>query len=774
MFRRSPKSNRALVWPIRAAAFAASLWVPVAAHAQLVSGTWTGATTTEWTDDPNWSGAVAPNDIATFTNNAAPTTLTISGGGAQLNTIQFSSTAPAYTIHLLPAEGPTLRLSGSGILNNSAQPQTFSIDGGRIFFANSSSAGNAIINNVGGNVEFDDASTAGTAVITTGAGALTSFFNAGTTSQAQLIALAGGAVDFSGVAQTTPRTIAVGSIEGAGSIHLGASIVTVGGNNRSTTFSGVIDNCGTSGTQCSAGSGTLGSIVKVGAGTLILNGVNAYTGTTTINGGAVTIGDASHLTASIAGGAIVNVNGTLLGHGTIGGAVTNGGTVQPGGSIGILSVTGNYTQSAAGNLVIEITPNAAAGPGIGYSQLRVTGKAGLAGMLTINNDPGTYAVGTKYTIVAAAGGVTGTFATQIYTPGFATFIVPVVTYDANDAFLTLTAAAVITPAGVVIPLLSDGQQVADMLTSIATGVDAMDDAVLDDVCDTRQRVAAEPGRGCERRLLANGMSSEVWVRAFGGLGGLGGSGSRVSFNNSFAGTLVGYGIRSDRITVGGGVGYLASMLDLSDGSHASQNAGLGFLYARYQSGPVWLGAMASYGGGRVNGQRVLSGTGLTASGGRGSDFGSADLRGVYTAEVGAFTVQPRVGVSYIHVGQDGFADRGAGLLDLQYGATNADILQGHVAVRVMRQTHIGSWNVAPWVEVGARSMFSGLRRTVAVSAGNIAAVDSGVSPAPMAGTAAVGVEIAVSDQLHGFVRYQGLYSANQIETVLSAGARYEF
>ena len=41
-------------------------------------------------------------------------------------------------------------------------------------------------------------------------------------------------------------------------------------------------------------------------------------------------------------------------YGTVGGNLVNNGTVSPGDSPGTLTVNGNYTQNASGNLIIEI------------------------------------------------------------------------------------------------------------------------------------------------------------------------------------------------------------------------------------------------------------------------------------------------------------------------------------------------------------------------------------------------------------------------------------
>jgi autotransporter-associated beta strand protein len=113
--------------------------------------------------------------------------------------------------------------------------------------------------------------------------------------------------------RSSPLTI--GSLEGDGLVFLGGSALSVGSNNESTTFSGIIQDGGT-------GGGAGGSLTKIGSGTLTLSGANIYTGTTTVSAGALLV---SNPTGSATGtGAIAVNSGTLGGGGIIAGAVTIG------------------------------------------------------------------------------------------------------------------------------------------------------------------------------------------------------------------------------------------------------------------------------------------------------------------------------------------------------------------------------------------------------------------------------------------------------------------
>ena len=84
------------------------------------------------------------------------------------------------------------------------------------------------------------------------------------------------------------------------------------------------------------------------------------------------------------------------------GNVSSAGVVAPGASIGTLTVNGNYNQTNTGALAIELSPTVS-------SVLAVRGTATLAGTLALLPDAGTYTPYTKYSVLTATNGVTGTF-----------------------------------------------------------------------------------------------------------------------------------------------------------------------------------------------------------------------------------------------------------------------------------------------------------------------------------------------------------------------------
>ncbi|MGI8955784.1 MAG: hypothetical protein ACR2II_02575 [Chthoniobacterales bacterium] len=155
-------------------------------------------------------------------------------------------------------------------------------------------------------------------------------------------------------------------------ISLGSSKLTVGTNNLSATFSGLIQDGGLSG-------GTGGSLAKVGTRTFTLGGGNLYTGGTT-----VTLGDfiVSNKTGSATGPGPVQVNGGRIGGaGTIAGPLTIG---DPSGSAATLIPALGSKKQVVLNVSSAVTFNAGASYSYSLNTSQSTSDRVVANGVTIN------------------------------------------------------------------------------------------------------------------------------------------------------------------------------------------------------------------------------------------------------------------------------------------------------------------------------------------------------------------------------------------------------
>lgn len=108
-------------------------------------------------------------------------------------------------------------------------------------------------------------------------------------------------------------------------------------------------------------------------------------------------------------GTIANMAvGILKGSGTVFGDLTNAGKVQPGSSLGRLTVFGAFSQQASGSVDVEVGGR---GAGVSYDQFAINGAATLAETLNISLVNGfTAANGTVFQVVTF-GSHAGDFAT---------------------------------------------------------------------------------------------------------------------------------------------------------------------------------------------------------------------------------------------------------------------------------------------------------------------------------------------------------------------------
>jgi autotransporter-associated beta strand protein len=133
-------------------------------------------------------------------------------------------------------------------------------------------------------------------------------------------------------------------------------------------------------------------MIKLGTGSLTLNGPGSLTGGTTVSEGTLLINNAWAGTAvSVASGA------TLGGTGAISGSVTVSGTLSPGDSIGTLSMSNSLTLTSASATVMELNATTlACDKVIGIRTLT------YSGTMTVLNTGGTLAAGQSFQLFSAS------------------------------------------------------------------------------------------------------------------------------------------------------------------------------------------------------------------------------------------------------------------------------------------------------------------------------------------------------------------------------------
>jgi autotransporter-associated beta strand protein len=173
------------------------------------------------------------------------------------------------------------------------------------------------------------------------------------------------------------RAEAIGSLSGSGTVVLENAMLSVGGNNTGSKFTGLI-----------RGNGTL---TKEGTGLLLLGSrTNSYSGATTVAGGILLV-DAYQPWSDVT----VSAQGILGGKGTVGDLTLSGGRLAPGSSPGLFTCS-NVSFSSSSKFDVELNGTTA---GSGYDQLRVRGTVGL-GNSSLNVAVGfTPAVGNSFIII---------------------------------------------------------------------------------------------------------------------------------------------------------------------------------------------------------------------------------------------------------------------------------------------------------------------------------------------------------------------------------------
>ncbi|WP_234681283.1 autotransporter domain-containing protein [Bradyrhizobium monzae] len=356
-----------------------------------------GGTTTVGGFNSGYTGATTVNGGATLLGGvangfSAVSATTINTGG----TVNLGGLA--QTINSVTLAG--------GSLGNGALTGAVISTGGTI----SSTSGSMSLTANGGTTFYVGNTYTGATTVNNGA-TLVSIFGFGFSAASAMTINTGGTVDLGGTTEIVNAVALAG-----GTLKSGALFGAV------TSTGGTLDSL----------NGTMSLTVNGGATNV--TGTNSYTGPTTVNGGLLSVN------GSVSSDVTVNAGGTLGGNGTVGNTIINGGALAPGNSIGLLTVNGNLSFTAASSYMVQVSPANA-------DRTNVTGVATLGGA-TVNASfaPGTY-VARQYTILNAAGGVNGTFSSLVSTDlpsGFSSSL----SYDAHnhDVYLNLVLGF-IPPSG---------------------------------------------------------------------------------------------------------------------------------------------------------------------------------------------------------------------------------------------------------------------------------------------------------------------------------------
>ena len=423
------------------------------------------------------------------------------------------------------------------------------------------------------------------------------------------------------------------------------------------------------------------------AGVTKLSGNSSgFTGTTNVSGGSLYVN-------GTLGGTIDVTGGLFGGSGTVGAVtIASGGTFAPGNSIGTINVA-TATFNAGSVYSVEIDSGGAS------DLINATGTATInGGTVTVIPYPD-YALGTTYTILTAAGGVTGAFDDAASTA----FVTPTLTYDANNVYLELSQLSftdvAMTPnqraAAAGTELLGAGNALYDAVFALGTAAEAQaafdavsgeihasartalieDSRFVRDAANERLRAAFGGDAGGGVPVLAYGeggpgvISAEpagpvFWAQAAGAAGRTGSDGNAATLGSSAGSFLFGADASAFdnwRFGVLGGVSR--SNFDAND--RGSSGAAMSYHLATYggaQWGAIGLRLGAAYSWHDIDIDRTISIAGFNDSLSSSYGAGTAQAFGEigYGLDARGIRYEPFLNLAYLRHATAGFAETGGG------------------------------------------------------------------------------------------------------------------
>ncbi|OLF53711.1 autotransporter serine protease [Pseudomonas chlororaphis] len=449
-----------------------------------------------------------------------------------------------------------------------------------------------------------------------------------------------------------------------------------------------------------------GSLVKSGAGQLVLSGNNSYRGATTVNGGLLTVN------GSLASGVTVNAGGTLGGSGQVGALLANrGATVAPGNSIGTLQVAGDVTLQPGSTYAVELSPTSS-------DRIVAGGKATLNGAgvtLALENSPQLLSleqtqslIGRQYSILQAGNGIDGRFGSV--QPNYL-FLGGSLDYSANAVQLSIGrnatsfASVGLTPnqraVAAAAEQLGAGNPVYESLLRAPDAAvaqqgfqqlsgevyPALDSMLLNDSRQLRDAVG-------ERTQAAVEGDGNAWLKVLGAWGKNDGAHDTEAYNTSIGGLLLGVdGALDDSTRLGAFTGYSDSSLSMGGGTHSKASVDSYHLgtYLGHQMGAWRLSAGAAQSWHRADVKRDLQYAEVVGKQKAKVDARTSQVFGeaAYRLELPALALEPFANLAYVHLHRDRFSEKGDAAA-LEGGSDNREALLSTLGLRAAKRLELSA------------------------------------------------------------------------------------
>ncbi len=372
-----------------------------------VSAAWNFNGSGDWSKNTNWTPTVFPNginDVATFPNLGGTTRTVTVDGNFTVGTLDFTSTDD-YTIAAIGGNFLTLQAGVSATINT--------VSGGANMISTSMALSSPVVHNIApiGSITISGAMSGPGGYVKAGAGLVTlsgiNTYVGGTTIAGGTLSLLGsgsllstGTVNLStggsvfNISSITTSTT-IGDLSGVASstVNLGSKTLIFGTATLSTPFAGNIV-------------GGSGSVVKQGSGTVILTGLNTYSGGTTINAGTLSLSGSGSLLSTGAvsvssATSVFDISGTTSGTmiGDLSGASSSTvnlgsktltfGTATPSTPFAgnIIGGGGSIIKQGSGTVILTGTNTYSGGTTINAGTLRLSGSGSLfsTGAVNVNS-----------------------------------------------------------------------------------------------------------------------------------------------------------------------------------------------------------------------------------------------------------------------------------------------------------------------------------------------------------------------------------------------------